>query len=219
MSNNDNETLPLNENLNSASYTSDINTSSSSSSSSSLNRNHNQTTGIENINKEDSAFICNICLEITHKDPVVTQCGHLYCWSCLFRWLNTQHTTCPVCKAGVSKENVIPLFIRGSEQDPRTHQPHSNDSSVPNRPVGRRPEPGNPLQIGNNNNNLQFGGMSFSVGLGFFPSLFGLQFQSFVPIQDIPRDRNLTQDDIEQAYLSKVIMFLGFLVIFGLFCF
>jgi len=219
MSNIDNnETLPLNErNLNSTSYTLDVNSSSSSS----LNRTHNnnQTGTTADINtKEDSAFICNICLEITHKDPVVTQCGHLYCWSCLFRWLNTQHTTCPVCKAGVSKENVIPLFIRGSEQDPRTHQQQSNDSSVPNRPVGRRPEPGNPLQAGNNNN-LQFGGMSFSVGLGFFPSLFGLQFQSFVPIQDIPHDRNLTQDDIEQAYLSKVIMFLGFLVIFGLFCF
>lgn len=44
---------------------------------------------------DDSAFICNICLEITNKDPVVTQCGHLYCWPCLYRWLNTQHTTCP----------------------------------------------------------------------------------------------------------------------------
>jgi late competence protein required for DNA uptake (superfamily II DNA/RNA helicase) len=28
----------------------------------------------------ESAFICNVCLEITNKDPVVTQCGHLYCW-------------------------------------------------------------------------------------------------------------------------------------------
>ena len=69
----------------------------------------------------ESAFICNICLEITHRDPVVTQCGHLYCWPCLFRWLNTQTSPCcPVCKAGVSRENVIPLFIRGSEHDPRT---------------------------------------------------------------------------------------------------
>jgi len=210
------ETLPLNESIahQTASYTS---SSSSSSSSSRI-----QTTGggstDKDVSKEDSAFICNICLEITHKDPVVTQCGHLYCWSCLFRWLNTQHTTCPVCKAGVSKENVIPLFIRGSEQDPRTHI-QSSDSSVPNRPVGRRPEPGNPVTVGANNLNGQFGGMSFSAGLGFFPSLFGLQFQSFVPIQDLPHDRNLSQDDIEQAYLSKVLMFLGFLVIFGLFCF
>lgn len=67
----------------------------------------------------ESAFICNICLDITDKEPVVTQCGHLYCWTCLYRWLNTNHTTCPVCKAGITQENIIPLFIRGENQDPR----------------------------------------------------------------------------------------------------
>ena len=61
----------------------------------------------------DSVFVCNICLDtVKDKDPVVTQCGHLYCWACLFRWLNTSHTTCPVCKAGVTQDNVIPIFIR-----------------------------------------------------------------------------------------------------------
>ena len=63
-------------------------------------------------------FECNICLDDV-REPVVTQCGHLFCWSCLYRWLNTNHQTCPLCKAGVTKENVIPLFIRGSSKDPR----------------------------------------------------------------------------------------------------
>jgi hypothetical protein len=31
-----------------------------------------------------AAFECNVCLELA-KDPVVTLCGHLYCWPCLYR--------------------------------------------------------------------------------------------------------------------------------------
>lgn len=33
-----------------------------------------------------SPFDCNICLDAVTQ-PVVTRCGHLYCWPCLFRWL------------------------------------------------------------------------------------------------------------------------------------
>ena len=34
--------------------------------------------------EESSAFECNICYEIA-QSPVVTLCGHLYCWPCLYR--------------------------------------------------------------------------------------------------------------------------------------
>merc|ERR1719313_3324785 len=81
-------------------------------------------------------FECNICLDDV-REPVVTQCGHLFCWSCLYRWLNTNHQTCPLCKAGVTKENVVPLFIRGSSKDPRDRV--SNDE-IPARPEANRPE-------------------------------------------------------------------------------
>jgi hypothetical protein len=34
---------------------------------------------------ENIAYECNICLELA-KEPVVTLCGHLYCWPCLYRY-------------------------------------------------------------------------------------------------------------------------------------
>lgn len=33
---------------------------------------------------EESLFSCNICYEIA-ANPVVTLCGHLYCWPCIYR--------------------------------------------------------------------------------------------------------------------------------------
>lgn len=67
-------------------------------------------------------FDCNICLD-TAKEAVVSMCGHLFCWPCLHQWLETRPTRqlCPVCKAAISKDKVIPLYGRGStkEEDPR----------------------------------------------------------------------------------------------------
>ncbi|KAG9470617.1 hypothetical protein GDO78_017197 [Eleutherodactylus coqui] len=58
-----------------------------------------------------AAFECNICLE-TSREPVVSVCGHLYCWPCLHQWFETrpERQECPVCKAGISRENGIPGF-------------------------------------------------------------------------------------------------------------
>lgn len=54
-------------------------------------------------------------------EPVVTLCGHLYCWPCLYRWLQVQShcRTCPVCKAGVEKDKVGAAGLRGSRREHR----------------------------------------------------------------------------------------------------
>lgn len=84
--------------------------------------NAKQTNDANNTKKDDSMFECNICLD-TAKEAVVSMCGHLFCWPCLHQWLETRPTRqlCPVCKAAISKEKVIPLYGRGStkEEDPR----------------------------------------------------------------------------------------------------
>ncbi|EPS73080.1 hypothetical protein M569_01681, partial [Genlisea aurea] len=68
-------------------------------------------------------FECNICLDVV-EEPVVTLCGHLYCWPCIYRWIigfppmDEETTTppprrCPVCKKEVSEDTLIPLYGRG----------------------------------------------------------------------------------------------------------
>nr|CAD7193630.1 unnamed protein product [Timema douglasi] len=60
-------------------------------------------------------FECNICLD-TARDAVVS------IWPCLHQWLETRpnRQVCPVCKAAISKEKVVPLYGRGStkQEDP-----------------------------------------------------------------------------------------------------
>jgi hypothetical protein len=56
-------------------------------------------------------FECSICFDVS-PDFVVTLCGHLFCWPCLFRWLKQKHE-CPVCKARVSRQSVIPVYGSG----------------------------------------------------------------------------------------------------------
>lgn len=160
----------------------------------------------------DSLFVCNVCLDPV-KDPVVTQCGHLYCWACLFRWLNTHHNTCPVCKAGISRDNVIPIFIEGNEQDPRYKSSGSNvpgAGDIPNRPLGNRPEA---LSAGVNvsGDNTLLNGVSATGNSGFFPSLFGLQFQNFIPA-NVPTNRALTPEEQQQEHLTRVLIALGSIV-------
>lgn len=63
-------------------------------------------------------FECNVCFEIA-REPAVTPCGHLYCWGCIHRWLEGASVdmcaACPVCKARVSQEDLIPLYGLGAD--------------------------------------------------------------------------------------------------------
>lgn len=92
-------------------------------------------------------FDCNICLD-TVQDPVVTLCGHLYCWPCIYKWLNLQtissrnqhekHQKCPVCKAEVSYTTMVPLYGRGQPTMSSSSKGKASNLGmvVPRRPLG-----------------------------------------------------------------------------------
>jgi peroxin-10 len=50
---------------------------------------------------------CTLCLEGL-KDPSVTTCGHMFCWTCIVEWL-VERPECPLCRSAVLKQHVLPL--------------------------------------------------------------------------------------------------------------
>lgn len=138
-------------------------------------------------------FECNICFDLA-RDPVITLCGHLYCWPCLYRWLqcHSQAHECPVCKALVEEGKVIPLYGRGKTPvDPRSIPVQGVE--IPTRPAGQRPETVPPPEDYSFTNlvlglmggfipiaSATFSNYGMSAGFGgVFPPLFSFQFHGF----------------------------------------
>ncbi|KAI3919536.1 hypothetical protein MKX01_018359 [Papaver californicum] len=99
--------------------------------------------GTEDQNNGAVSFDCNVCLDVA-KEPVVTSCGHLFCWPCLYQWLHlhSDHKECPVCKGEVMESNITPIYGRGSSvMDEKKEGEEENSSlKIPPRPCGRRLE-------------------------------------------------------------------------------
>ncbi|XP_071944543.1 E3 ubiquitin-protein ligase RNF185-like [Antedon mediterranea] len=160
---------------------------------------------------EDGAYECNICLD-TAKDAVVSLCGHLFCWPCLHQWLETRPTrqVCPVCKAGISKDKVIPIYGRGNtgKQDPR--------EKLPPRPAGQRPEPEtqgpfNGFGFGDGNFQMSFGIGAFPFGLFATALNFGDGRFAGRPGQGVQAQNP------EEQFLSKVFLWVAFIFMIWLF--
>lgn len=87
-------------------------------------------------------FECNICLDMA-QEPVVTSCGHLFCWPCLYQWLHvhSDHKECPVCKGEVTESNITPIYGRGDSESSDGKKPVEGGESnvkIPPRPRGNR---------------------------------------------------------------------------------
>lgn len=97
--------------------------------------------------KEDenaANFECNICFEMA-KEPVVTPCGHLFCWPCLYQWLHAHsvYSECPVCKGEVLEVNVTPIYGRGGSNATAkkvSGEDGGSELKIPPRPLAHRTE-------------------------------------------------------------------------------
>jgi len=50
---------------------------------------------------------CTLCLE-PMKDPSVTTCGHVFCWTCIGDWVR-EKPECPLCRQTVLVQHILPL--------------------------------------------------------------------------------------------------------------
>lgn len=134
----------------------------------------------------------------------MTLCGHLYCWPCLYRWLrvHSHSPECPVCKAVIQEEKLVPLYGRGkTPSDPRTRSVPGDE--IPHRPTGQRPETASPQPSSHHPPphahpfppqpgfgfmgggfpplaTARWGNLTFSAGIGgLFPSLFNFHLHGF----------------------------------------
>lgn len=94
--------------------------------------------GNQDVSDGGSFYDCNICLEIA-KEPVLTCCGHLFCWACFYQleYVDLTAKECPVCRGDVVDSNVTPIYGSATSS-------HVSDSvsgvSIPPRPRAYRVE-------------------------------------------------------------------------------
>jgi len=164
-------------------------------------------------NTDDSSnkpFACHICLD-TASEPVVTVCGHLFCWPCLSQWIKMPGgDACPVCKAGLKKESVVPIYGKGGNSvDPR--------EATEARPNAQRPER-EPQSFFSQFNT---GGFTVAFGPAVFSTVLGMQgFGVFPNHHQHQENQNLTPEQLQQQereLFARMMFFMGILVLLTVF--
>ena len=106
-----------------------------------LSRLTSAVTAIEESSGIGENFECNICFQKAN-EAVVTCCGHLFCWPCLYRWLHVHsyHKECPVCKGAIDEYNITPIYGREWALASARMQSALGSERIPPRPAARRIE-------------------------------------------------------------------------------
>ena len=137
---------------------------------------NNQNSSSNNNNKNSAKnFECTICLD-TAKEPVLTKCGHIFCWPCIYNWLDSKggKARCPNCKNLITKNDLIPVYSNEENKDNT-----NRFKNIPKRPKAER----NP-NSDREEHQGSFQNFSFNFG-GFFPFMnMGMNFNNFNQYQE-----------------------------------
>jgi peroxin-10 len=52
--------------------------------------------------------MCTLCLE-ERTNSTITECGHLFCWSCIVGW-GREKAECPLCRQGLKLEKLLGVY-------------------------------------------------------------------------------------------------------------
>ncbi|KAK3251952.1 hypothetical protein CYMTET_38732 [Cymbomonas tetramitiformis] len=156
------------------------------------------------------SFECNVCFDLA-SEPVVTFCGHLYCWPCLYRWTKQGCKQCPVCKGDIDNDQIIPLYGRGASDSESKTKVFPN---IPSRPRSRRAA--RPIQVSHSNRNGEVTGDALNIlseaflgrNTGRTSGSVGWLYQE-----------QLTPEQQHQVFLSRLLLMLGSFVIMCLLLF
>jgi len=186
-----------------------------------------------------SGFECNICFDNLN-EPIITQCGHLYCWSCFYSWMKRRgaSVTCPVCNSGVDKDKIIPVYARGGNgirenESSSTATPSTtigstdgsyvdvaSEESIPNRPSQVRIEPASRTRSNNALLNILFDrGININyeqvgyleLSMAFLPG-FSMSFR--FPSEFTLNHEVLNNLQREQQMISRFLLLIGLMVVF-----
>ncbi|XP_047313904.1 E3 ubiquitin-protein ligase RMA1H1-like [Impatiens glandulifera] len=120
-------------------------------------------------------FDCNICLDSV-EEPVVTLCGHLYCWPCIYKWMNTNNSNeneeeqqqycCPVCRSDISQDTLVPIY----QTTDYNSSDHPSGVIIPPRPAIQFVESNSSILFFDNNHNIE---ETSNISISSYNGIFG----------------------------------------------
>jgi hypothetical protein len=65
------------------------------------------------LSSSDPRTYSKCCICDTQKCDTITNCGHAYCQSCIFKWIvkNVSNATCPVCRTPITASSCSRIVI------------------------------------------------------------------------------------------------------------